>query len=69
MATHSSILAWRIPQTETGGAWQATVYGVTKNGTRLKWLSVHARMVCGMQEASSPTRDPTCVSCNGSTEL
>ena len=24
MATHSSILAWRIPQT---GAWQATVHG------------------------------------------
>ena len=27
MATHSSILAWRIPWT---GAWQVTVHGVTK---------------------------------------
>ena len=27
MATHSSILAWRIPV--DGGAWQATVHGVT----------------------------------------
>ena len=26
MATHSSILAWRIPMDR--GAWQATVYGV-----------------------------------------
>ena len=28
MATHSSILAWRIP-------WQATVHGVVKSWTRL----------------------------------
>ena len=28
MATHSSILAWRIPWTR--GAWQATVHGVTR---------------------------------------
>ena len=33
MATHSSILAWRIPM--DGGAWQATVHGVTKNRTQL----------------------------------
>ena len=33
MATHSSILAWRIPMDR--GAWQATVYGVTKGQTRL----------------------------------
>ena len=31
MATHSSILAWRIPWTR--GAWQATVHGVTKSQT------------------------------------
>jgi len=30
MATHSSILAWRIPWTE---AWWATVYGVAKSWT------------------------------------
>ena len=33
MATHSSILAWRIPM--DGGAWWATVHGVTENQT---WL-------------------------------
>ena len=33
MATHSSILGWRIPMDR--GAWQATVYGVTKSWTRL----------------------------------
>ena len=31
MATHSSILAWRI--TTDRGAWQATVYGVAKSQT------------------------------------
>ena len=33
MATHSSILAWRIPMDR--GAWRATVHGVTKSVTRL----------------------------------
>ena len=33
MATHSSILAWRIPMDRE--AWWATVYGVTKSQTRL----------------------------------
>ena len=32
MATHSSILAWRIPMDRE--AWQATVHGVTKSQTR-----------------------------------
>ena len=31
MATHSSILAWRIPMDR--GAWWATVHGVSKNQT------------------------------------
>ena len=31
MATHSSILAWRIPQTE--GAWRATVHGIAELDT------------------------------------
>ena len=31
MATHSSILAWRIPMDE--GAWWATVHGVAQNQT------------------------------------
>ena len=33
MATHSSVLAWRIPGM---GAWWAAVYGVTQSRTRLK---------------------------------
>ena len=37
VATHSSILAWRIPTDR--GAWQATVHGVTKGQTQLKQLS------------------------------
>ena len=35
MATHSSILAWRILGTEEPGA----IYGVSQSWTRLKWLS------------------------------
>ena len=34
MATHSSVLAWRIPG--TAGAWWAAVYGVAQSRTRLK---------------------------------
>ena len=33
MATHSSILAWRIPIDR--GAWWVTVHGITKDWTRL----------------------------------
>ena len=33
MATHSSVLAWRIPMDR--GAWWAIVHGVTKSQTRL----------------------------------
>ena len=36
MATHSSVLAWRIPGT---GAWWAAVYGAARSWTWLKWLS------------------------------
>ena len=38
MATHSSILAWRIPWTEEPGR---PVYTVTQSQTRLKQLSTH----------------------------
>ena len=34
MATHSSILAWRIPKDRE--AWWATVHGVIKSWTRLR---------------------------------
>ena len=39
MATHSSILAWRIPWT---GTWEATVHGSQRvKRTQLKQLSKH----------------------------
>ena len=38
IATHSSILAWRIPMDR--GAWRAKVHRVTKSWTWLKWLSM-----------------------------
>ena len=41
MATHSSVLAWRIPGR---GAWWAAVYGVEQSRTRLKRLSSSSSM-------------------------
>ena len=41
MATHSSILAWRIPWTEEPGG--ATVHRVAKSWTRLKQLSTYTQ--------------------------
>ena len=41
-ATHSNILAWRIPWI---GVWWATVHRVAKSGTQLKWLSMHACII------------------------
>ena len=41
-ATHSSILAWRIPWTEEPGGLYI-VHGAVKSWTWLKWLSTHAR--------------------------
>ena len=34
MATHSSILTWRIPRDR--GAWRATIHGVAKSQTQLR---------------------------------
>ena len=40
MATHSSVLAWRIPGGwGGGGAWWAAVSGVAQSRTQLKRLS------------------------------
>ena len=41
MATHSSVLAWRIPG--AGDVRWADVYGVTQSRARLKWLSSSSR--------------------------
>ena len=41
MATHSSILAWRIPMDR--GAWWAVVHGVTKESDTTERLNTHAR--------------------------
>ena len=43
MATHSSILAWRIPWTEEPGG--LTVHRVTNSKTQLKQLSMHTTSV------------------------
>ena len=39
MATHSSILAWRIPWTEEPGS-EATVHGVAKSEPQLRTFTV-----------------------------
>ena len=44
MATHSSILAWRIPSTGDPGGWGvATVHGGHKESDTTKRLSTHTR--------------------------
>ena len=43
MATHPSILAWRIPSTEEPGRLQS-VHGVEKSQTRLSQLGTHSRI-------------------------
>ena len=43
MAIHSSILAERIPW--TGGAWRATVHGVSKSLTHLNRLTMHPHLL------------------------
>ena len=48
MATHSNILAWRIPTDR--GAWRTTVHGVTKS---LRRLSTAQHMVDGVALATS----------------
>ena len=47
MATHCSILAWRIQWTEEPGG--ATVCSVTKSWTQLKWLSTYAYILYNSQ--------------------
>ena len=49
-ATHSSILAWRIPMDR--GAWRATVHGVTKSWTQLKQLSMQAQITLVIRKSN-----------------
>ena len=51
MATHSSILAWRIPRTEE------IVHRVAKSKTRLERLSMHAH-TRGLNEIKAPKAMP-----------
>ena len=56
MATHSSVLAWRVPGT---GAWQATVHGVAKSWTQLKGLSTHTGRIQGFPVVLVVKNPPT----------
>ena len=51
IATHSSILTWRIPMDR--GTWRATVHGVTKS---LKWLSTARHIVSHRLDLHGPGR-------------
>ena len=71
MATHSSILAWRIPWTEdsgglqsigshrVGGAWRITAHGVRKSQTQLKWFSLEEQVQIKHQFSSVAQSLPT----------
>ena len=56
MATHSSILVWRISHGENpmdSGAWQTTAQRVAKNRTWLSRLSTHNHAITVAQTALS----------------
>ena len=53
VATHSSVLAWRIPG--MGEAWWAAVYGVTQSRTQLKRLNSNSSR---QQERQEQKCDP-----------
>ena len=53
MATHSSVLAWRIPMDR--GAWWATAHRVAQSQTQLKRLSMHARISCAVGKVFIPS--------------
>ena len=54
-ATHSSILAWRLPMDR--GVWGATVHGITQSPIQLKWLSTHT---CKLQWWPTSGKDIRC---------
>ena len=59
MATHSRILAWRIPWTEEPGGIQSMGSQRVSQRTRLKRLSTYAASSCGVQGTCLPCRS-TC---------
>ena len=46
MATHSSVLAWRIPGTGRFPVWWAAVHGVTKESDLTGRLHFHLSLSC-----------------------
>ena len=54
MATHSSILAWRIPMDR--GAWKATVHGVSRS----ERLSIAQHTAAGGSPSGTSSKEPTC---------
>ena len=54
MATHSSILAWRIPKDR--GAWWATAHGVTNSQTRLNNKHKHIQYLISTYRKGKGTR-------------
>ena len=59
MATHSSILAWRIPGTEEPGGATRSPWG-SQSQTRLKRLSTHERSELRKNPAWPTTQADTC---------
>ena len=57
MATHSSILAWRIPTDR--GALQAILHGVTKSQTKLRDKHTHKYSQLGLPGGASG-KEPAC---------
>ena len=72
MATHSRILAWKIPWTEEPGGLQSMGLQKSFTFTYLK-VSVHCLFVCfsqphSLQDFISPASNGTWARCSGSTE-
>ena len=56
MATHTSILAWRIPMDR--GAWRATVHEVTKESDSTEQLSKTQHILLGDIVLDTTSFDP-----------
>ena len=56
MATHTSILAWRIPMDR--GAWRATVHEVTKESDSTERLSKTQHILLGDIVLNTTSFDP-----------